>query len=162
MIRTFEGKLRHTGCERLNMSWWQKGKPKGPQSPELIMKRANAIRGSKRSKESKKIQSEIALASFRNGRITHNKGKTKSNYAPLNSVSTKMIGNKNSACYRGALNPMFGKSAPHLVAISKSRIGIPLPLEQRKKMSIKSKASWVKTREKRIELLKKVWASISA
>lgn len=154
MIRTSEGKLRHTGCERLKCSWWQKGKPKGPQSPELILKRANSIRGLKRSME---CRNKMSLA--RKGKIPHNKGKTKLNYAPLQAVSEKMLGNKNPEGRFGSLNGMFGKKAPWLKAYRKLHAGEPLSESHKRKIGENSRRYWADPikRAKSIKSLSKVW-----
>lgn len=104
-----------------------------------------------------KIRSKIR-AGYISGRVPHNKGRSKLTYAPLAVVSKKMMGNKNPAGKFGPLNPMWGKSAPHLKQLAAARIGLhDRSPECRKKMSIRAKASWLKTRKTRIEAMRKVW-----
>lgn len=114
-------------------------------------------KGFRLSEESKGKISRTILSQYRDGRISHNKGKSKADYNPLKIVSSNMIDNKNCPGYSGKLNPMFGRKNPHLKKLNKLRIGGKHTDETKRKISIRSKASWLKTRAKRIRSLKKVW-----
>lgn len=93
------------------------------------------------------------------GGIPHNKGKTKADYAPLQTVSDKMMGNKNPSGRFGELNGMFGKKAPWLQAYRKAHAGEPLSEDHKRKIGEKSKQYWADPikRAKSIESLSKVW-----
>lgn len=142
MIRALDGKLKMTDCERLKCSWWQKGKPKGPQSAEVIKKRTALMIGKKRSDQSRARQSIVTQKRFANGFVVHNKGKTKDTYHPLTAVSEKMIGNKNQVGRFGPLNGMYGKKAPWLHAYRKAHAGELLSEDHKKKIGEKSRQYW--------------------
>lgn len=157
MIRTSDGKLHFTEKERLHFSKVRKGRPGRLHSNETKNKIGLAHLGRKASISSKRKMRMTALKQYRNGRVVHNKGKSKTNYLPLSIVSKKMIGNKNSSGRFGKLNGMFGRKNPHLKKLNAMWIGGKHTIETKLKMSVKSKASWKKTRNKRIKSLKKVW-----
>jgi group I intron endonuclease len=67
---------------KINMSICRKGKKLGPQSKEVIEKRANSNRGKKRSDETKRNISN-SLKGKRTGFDTWNKNKTRLNITPI-------------------------------------------------------------------------------
>lgn len=156
MIRTADGKLHFTEKEKAHFSFVRKGRLGKPWSEET-RKKISLIPRKKWSKESKEKMRATIIAGYQKGRIPHNKGKNKSNYDPLKIVSEKMAGNKNPSGRFGALNGMFGKKNPHLKRLNKLWIGGKHKDETKIRMSLKAKSSWLKTREKRIIAMKKVW-----